>query len=261
MERLERKPKSGAGEKTFVAFRATGWPGVDNALLTSTVQTAQFKQQGNKWRGQLKVLMDHTGASIEPISVNGPQGETRADALQKLETHYAMLASWVGKAYGGLRDGSDAPSTFTLKYEERLGGDEPPSKKRKNAAQPDVGRYASVLAACKGAADASVLAARKIAADAAVLAACKLAADAICAKFLAAKAIANPAPPQPVAPSVVVIAPPPVVPGVVVVVAPQPVAAVHNPLDPLKMLAFVADGMGHKLTDSQVADICELFAS
>ena len=94
MERLERKPKSGAGEKTFVAFRATGWPGVDNALLTSTVQTAQFKQQGNKWRGQLKVLKDHTGASIEPISVNGPQGETRADALQKLETHYAMPRCW-----------------------------------------------------------------------------------------------------------------------------------------------------------------------
>ena len=248
MERLERKPKSGAGEKTFVAFRATGWPGVDNALLTSTVQTAQFKQQGNKWRGQFKVIKDHTGASIEPIPVNGPQGETRADALQKLETHYAMLASWVGKVYGDLRDGSDAPLTFTSKYEERLGGDAPPpSKKRKVA--PDVGRYVSVLAACKVAAGASVLAAA--ARDAAVLAACKLAADAICAKFLAAKAVA--ANPQPVVARVLVV--------------PQPVAAVHEPLAVAAVHEphpFVADGMmhaSHKLTDSQVADICELFAS
>jgi len=121
MERIVRHPKNGDTTKQYVTLRATGWHGVENALLTSTIQAAQFKEQNNLWRGQLKVLTDHNGAYFNsPIAVNGPQGESRHDALRKLEAHYKILGAWVKSKYGDGDEDVSAPPTFVAKYNAAL---------------------------------------------------------------------------------------------------------------------------------------------
>jgi len=136
MERLERRPKSGNGDKVYVTFRATGWRGVENALLTSAIQATPYKEQNNLFRGQLKVLTDHTGAYFaSPIAVNGPQGETRAEALQKLEGHYAILAAWVSTEFGdGDEEVEGVPPKFVSNYKAAFGrveSNDVPVKRRK----------------------------------------------------------------------------------------------------------------------------------
>lgn len=135
MERLERRPKNGISDKVYVSFRATGWRGVENALLTSSIQATPYKQNNNMFRGQLKVLTDHTGAQFaSPIAVNGPQGLTKAEALQKLEVHYGILAAWVSAEYGNGEEDVAAPPKFIENYKaacNRVAGDEPAVKRRK----------------------------------------------------------------------------------------------------------------------------------
>ena len=136
MERLERRPKNGDGTKVYVTFRATGWRGVENALLTSSIQATPYKQNNNMFRGQLKVLTDHTGAEFaSPIAVNGPQGATKAEALHKLEAHYGTLAAWVSTEYGDGDEDVAAPPKFIQNYKAAFnrvaGGEAPPVKRRK----------------------------------------------------------------------------------------------------------------------------------
>lgn len=136
MERLERRPKNGISDKVYVTFRATGWRGVENALLTSSIQATPYKQNNNMFRGQLKVLTDHTGAQFaSPIAVNGPQGLTKAEALQKLEVHYGILAAWVSAEYGNGEEDVAAPPKFIENYKAAcnrvMGGEEPVVKRRK----------------------------------------------------------------------------------------------------------------------------------
>jgi hypothetical protein len=138
MERLERRPKSGNGDKVYVTFRATGWHGVENALLTSTIQATPYKEQNNLFRGQCKFLTDHTGAYFKsPIAINGPQGESRAEALRKLEVHYNILAAWVFSEFGdGDEEVSGVPPAFIKNYKAAFNrvvndDDDAPVKRRK----------------------------------------------------------------------------------------------------------------------------------
>ena len=132
-----RRPKNGNSDKVYVTFRATDWHGVENALLTTTIQATPYKEQNNKFRGQCKFLTDHTGAFFKsPIAINGPQGESRAEALQKLEVHYGILAAWVFSEFGdGDEEVSGVPPAFIKNYKaafNRVGDDdEAPVKRRK----------------------------------------------------------------------------------------------------------------------------------
>lgn len=136
MERLVRRPKHGSGDKVYVTFRATDWDGVENALLTTPIQAAPYKEQHNKFRGQCKFLTDHTGAYFKsPIAINGPQGETRAEALQKLEEHYGILAAWVFFEFGdGHVEVEGVPPKFIKNYKaafNRVAGEDTPVVKRR----------------------------------------------------------------------------------------------------------------------------------